>query len=888
MFDLEKAIEEWLKLFNKHQAFDHGSVREMELHLRDHIDDLIGEGNSEEEAFRIATNEFGEIPKMAKEEFWNQKRKPTVRSVIRLAILKNYYFTTIRNLMKHKNYFFINVAGLAIGIASVLFISLYIINELSYDRFHANYESIYRVSNHAIIRGEPSNEATASAPMSRALLNDYPEVKKATRVLKDGARLIGNGDQKLIEEELLFADAAFFDVFDFELIKGNPKTALEHPRSMILTESAVKKYFGTENPMGRLLTVEEDSIFYTVTGVAKDAPANSHIQFDLLASLSSTPYEETNRWVSWGIHTYVILEESVDIPVLEEKVRDIFYKFMAPEIEYFTGLTAAEWEAAGNRVGFKFIPVKDIHFHTTSKGELEPPGNIVYIYIYALIGAIILAIAIFNFVNLATAHSSSRAKEVGVRKVIGSSKRNLIQQFIFESIILSVIAAFIAVIIVMATQSSFEEVIDKSLAFDLTSNPIAYLAILGLAIVVGILAGSYPSFVLSAFKPVDVLKGTFKSGARAGWLRNLLVTMQFTASIVIIISTLVIYNQIDFMFSKNLGFDKEKVLVVDRPDWLGDDMEVFRNELLTHPNVNVVANAKTLPGKDYAIRSYRRPNDPETFLFLNNQVNYDYLELMGMELIDGRFFSEEYGLDSNAVVINESAAEALGFGDTAVGKNLISAFKKGRMLTIVGVVKDYNFESLHRAITPFSMELDQKAAGYLSVKISNDRNIRETVQFIEEKWNGHTGSKPFQSYFFDQEYENLYTSETNTGRLLMIFASLSVLIACLGLIGLITYTAAVRRKEIGIRKVLGASTTTLVRLMSSKVAQLILIATVISWPLAYLATDYWLRNFSDRVPNGLWIYLVATVAMVLVVGFAISFQTIRAATSNPVDSLRNE
>ncbi|MEQ9424871.1 MAG: ABC transporter permease [Cyclobacteriaceae bacterium] len=804
-----------------------------------------------------------------------------------IIMFRNYYVTAVRNLLKHKGYFAINISGLAIGIASFTFIASYIINELSFDNFHSKHSNIYRIRNEAVIRGQANNEATTSAPLAKLLVERYPEVLKATRIKRMGSKLVGVGEKKISEEGILYADDQLFEVFDFKLLKGNPATALRDPRSIILTESYAEKYFGYNDPMGELVTIEEDTIFYKVTGIIEDAPANSHIQFDMLASLSSTPYESSTRWVGTSLHTYAVLVDGASAYELMEKSHELFYEFMAKEIEYYTGLAIAEWEGAGNSVRFRFEPLTDIHLKSTANDQLEAGGNITYIYIYGLIGLVILSIAIFNFVNLATAHSATRAKEVGVRKVIGSTKRGLIYQFIFESVLVSVIAAILSAIAMVMLTPSFHELVGRELAVDLTSTHVGPLALIILALAVGIIAGCYPAFILSAFKPADVLKGKLKTGFRSGWFRNLLVTLQFTASIVIIIGTVVIYNQIDFMLSKNLGFDKDQTLVIKRPDWLNNSLEVFKEDLRQNPNVSVVSNSETIPGKGYEIRSYRKKDDPTTFLFQNNQVSYDHLELMGLELVSGRFFSKEYGLDSNAVVLNQSAVKTLGYQDP-IGKTLSSAFKKDRPLTIIGVVKDYNVESLHKTVTPLSLELDPTAKGYVTVKLSNSKNIRETVQFVEETWQKHAKDKPFQYFFFDEDYQKLYKSETNTGQVLLVFATLSVFIACLGLIGLISYTAAIRKKEIGIRKVLGASVGSMVRLLSSEVVRLIVIATLISWPLAYFATEFWLQDFANRIVVSPWIYSFSTLALVAVVALAISFQTLKASMGNPVDSLRQE
>ncbi|MEP4495069.1 MAG: FtsX-like permease family protein, partial [Ekhidna sp.] len=638
---------------------------------------------------------------------------------------------------------------------------------------------------------------------------------------------------------------------------------------------------------GKELLVGTDETSYKVTGVIEDAPANSHIKFNMLGSISSNDAWNSNRWIGGTQYTYAVLNEETKVDALEIEMKELFYKFMAPEIEYYTGMSIEEWEV-GNIIGYELTPIKDIHLKSSfTAGELEPPGNISYIYIYSLIGVLILLMAIFNFVNLATAYSSTRAKEVGIRKVIGSSKGHLISQFVLESIFIAFFATIVAALIVAVTTPYFIDLIGKNLAFKLTDHLVYASILIGLALIVGLLAGFYPALILSSFRPVEVLKGKMRSGMKSGWLRNMLVTAQFGVAIVIIIGTTITYEQVKFMLSKSLGFEKEQVLVIERPDWLGDNIDTFKEALLSQSAVLGVSNSLTLPGKRFEMRSYRKKDEQEVFLFLNNQVNYDYLDVIGLELVSGRFFEKKFGADSNAIVINESAAKSFGFEDP-IGKPMKSAFKKGRPLTVIGVVKDYNTESLHKSIGPMSLELDERSAGYISLKIASNQNIRETISFIEDAWYEYADSKPFEYFFFDEDYENLYKTETNTGRVLVVFASLSILIACLGLIGLITFTTSVRTKEIGLRKILGAGSGTLIRLLSRETLILIGFAIFIGWPLAYFASEYWLQNFADRIEVSLWIYLVPTFALILVVGLTISFQTIKAATSNPVDSLRQE
>jgi putative ABC transport system permease protein len=892
MFNLEKSIQQWLRLFRKHQAFDYGSIREMELHLRDHIDDLVAGGCSEQEAFKIAVAEFGDIDSMAREEFTNIATK---RSLVHTAVLKNFYVTSVRHFFRRWNYFVINISGLTIGIGCFIMISLYVVHELSYDAFHAKADNIYRVNTKFTNPSTSGDKATSHSPLARAMVQTYPEVASATRVLRIGSLRIGTvqtGREHYSEDGVLFADSTFFDVFDFKLLKGNPTTALRNPASLVLTETYAKKYFGEEDPIGQQMTIEDDNrFFYVVTGVVADVPANSHLQFDMLISLSTGEQWNNDEWIaSTNMHTYVLLKSNASARALEAKMPELVYKYLGPEIERYSGLTMEAWEKAGGRTGYYLIPLKDIHLYSTSTEELERGGNISYIAVYAVIAIITLLIAIFNFVNMATAQSALRAKEVGVRKVVGSTKGSLVIRFLLESVMIALAATAMAGILVTLLQPSFTTLVGKELAFTVTSHYMVIALLFTLAIVVGTMAGFYPAFVLASFKPVNVLNGVFNKGARAGWLQNSLVTMQFTASIVIIIAAVVVYQQLDFMLTKNLGFNKDNILVIRRPDVLKEGQEAFKNDLLRNSDINVVAHSNTIPGKQYPERSYRPKGENESFVFKFNHVSHSFREVMGLEMVAGRFFSREHSTDTKAVVINQSAAKAFGFADP-VGKELTSPWHAGELITIIGVVKDFNIESLHSNVAPAALELmpeNSNQGGFITVRISNGRHVRETVRFIEDTWARHSNGKLFESFFFDEDYENLYRSEVTTGKVLFVFAGLSIFIACLGLVALLAYTAAVRKKEIGIRKILGAGMGRLVNLLSAELVKLIVISTLIAWPLAYLGTKYWLGNFIDRIEISPLVYISAAMFVAVFCGLMICYQVIKAARENPVEALRGE
>lgn len=807
-------------------------------------------------------------------------------------MLKNYYLTAIRNLLKHKSYFLLNMSGLAIGIASFVFISLYIIHELNYDRFHQGADNVYRVHVRGQMMGQTLDMAVTASPMAQALLNDYPEVEQVTRVKESGSWFIGNGDRKFNEDGVYFADSTFFDVLDFPFISGDPSKALAKPRSMVLTESYAKKYFGDEDPLGKRMSVEQDTIFYEITGVIKDVPDNSHIKFDILCSHSTYKRWDNQFWVSHNDYTYVKLKEASDPELFESKLTQVVEKYVGPQISKFLGTTMEEWESAGNSFGYYLMPLVDIHLHSDVDDEMEANSHISYIFIYSIIAFILLFIAIINFINLATAQSAARSKEVGVRKVMGSTRQSLIYQFIFESIVVAIFSTIIAAIAVFMLTPSFESLIDKQLSVTLDNTALSIPILLGLAVVIGVLAGFYPAFVLAGFRPTEVFKGRVKAGAKSGWLRNLLVVTQFTASIIIIVGTMVVYNQIDFMLNKNLGFEKDQILVVRRPDVLRKNLETFKNEAVQIPGVVAVANASSIPGKQrYSNNAKMSEDEPDApYLLQENWVSFGYAELMGLELVAGRFFQKDHPSDSSAVIINETAAKTLGWDDP-IGKSFINKDEDGTITRhpVIGVVKDYNIKSLHSPVEPTMINIMRgNWEGYMVIKMKDVKDVRGTISQLQEMWYKYSYNKPFQYFFFDEDYAKLYKSESTTGNVFIVFAGLSIFIACLGLVGLITFTTSIRKKEIGIRKVMGAKTSNLVMLLSKEFVRLIVIATIIAWPIAYYVATYWLQNFADRLPISPWFFVIATMFVVFMGSVAISFQTIKTSLANPTESLRQE
>jgi putative ABC transport system permease protein len=808
-------------------------------------------------------------------------------------MLKNFFLNAFRNLRKQPGYVLLNICGLAIGLTSFMFITLYVNHELSYDRFHKNYENIYRLKVVGRMSGGRLDQAITAAPMAKAMVNDYPEVLIAVRVARLGAWLIQFGENRFNEDGVLFADSTFFSVFDFRLLRGDPKTALERPKSIILTREYAKKYFGDQDPMGQKMIVEADTNLYTVTGVVQDVPDNSHLKFDILASMSSYPGMANNQfWLNHNFYTYIVVRDGTKKESLQEKFQGMITKYVGPQIRDFIGITIDDFRKAGNDFMYVLEPLKDLHLKGATQYNLEPIGSQTTVYIFAVIALLILIIAIINYINLATAKSTTRAREVGVRKVSGANKSGLIFQFLGESVIIVTFATILAVIFVYVLAPSFNHLIGMEVSTDLIYSISGILLMFATILLVGISSGFYPAFVLASFNPVEVLKGTLNPGSLAGKLRSILVVFQFTVSIIIIIGSIVVYNQLNLVTSKDLGFEKDNLIIIRRPDAFHTQLEAFRNQVLQIPGVKEVGFSRAVPGTTFNNNGFFKDDDPEKNTYLINQtsVSLDFAQALGVQLAEGRYFSRDYGTDSTTVLINEAAVKFLGLKDP-LGKYILQPrgpqnFQK---LKIIGVMKDFNIESMHKAITPVCFTVMGPNGGdqYATVRLTGS-NIQATIRAIEEKWETFSARQPFQYDFFTDSWNNLYSSEIKTGRIFILFSFLAVFIACLGLLGLITYITNKRIREIGIRKTFGASIKVVLGLLSKEVIYLILISSLIAYPLAYFGAKYWLEGFATRVNISPLIYIGATLITLAVGWLSISYQTIKAAGINPANALRIE
>ncbi len=810
-------------------------------------------------------------------------------------MLQNIIKVALRNLFRKFGYTLINILGLAIGLSASIFIFLYVINELSYDRFHENADRIYRISVRGQMPGNELNQAVTAAPMMEALINDYPEVEQVTRFGKFGGWLVRTGEKKFqeTEEDFIFADSTFFDVFSFRLLRGDPKTVLSRPRSLVMSERYVEKYFGKDDPLGKMVRIEQDTSLYEITGIIENVPVNSHFHFEMLGSLTTLRGSRSTNWVNHNYYTYVVLDPGTDVEKFTASLRDMVIKYVGPNIEQFIGVNIEQFEEAGNSFGYFTQPLTSIHLHSNLQEEIEVNGNPAYVYIFLFIAILILIMACINFMNLATARATARAREVGLRKVVGSSKSLLVFQFLTESIFLSLFSLLVAIVIVYLLLPGYNNLIHLELDFNLLENyalPLLFL----LALIVGVMAGTYPAFVLASFKPVDVLKSELQSGSSRSILRSLLVVVQFTVVIIILLGTSFVSRQLNFMQKKDLGFEKNNVLVIRRSDALGDRIDAFKQELNQHANIKAAAYTTHIPSSDYwnNVHWLEGQDMSNTILLMTSYVSYDFEEALDLELVEGRFFNREMGIDTFGIVINEAAVKTLALSDP-LNTRFIEPGDQDELVyyPIIGIVRNFHYESMHEDIHPMAIHFMRgNWEGYLVVRVG-DGNIPETLEYVRQLWDDFSTEYPFEYIWMDDEFNKLFESERRTAQILLVFSILSIFISCLGLLGLIFYSTSQRTKEIGIRKSMGASANNIVLMLSRETLTLMGIATLLSVP-AYFGINRWLQNFAYHIHFNLGLYflilLLAAIIVLIIALLTVSYQSYRAAIANPADSLRVE
>ena len=808
-------------------------------------------------------------------------------------MLKNYIKIAFRNLLKNKAFTAINIFGLAIGIATCLIIMLFVQDELSFDRFNEKADQIVRVVFRGKMNGEFIKEASTMAPTAQTLKNDYPEVLAATRIRSYGSPKVMVNTKVFAGASFAYVDANFFQVFTLPFVKGDVKTALIEPNTILITQAIANKYFGSEDPVGKTLNLKDKNQLFKITGVIADLPVNSHFHFDLFGSMETLPEAKLPTWLASNYHTYLVLQKDYDYKKLEAKLPQVIDKYMGPLIKQGMGVSLSEFRKKGNDVGLFLQPLLDIHLKSdfSNSSSLEPSGDIRYVYIFGAIALFMLLIACINFMNLSTAGASKRAKEVGIRKVLGSVKAELITQFLLESIILTFVALVLALLLVKISLPSFNNLSGKALVFDFTNNPLIIIGILSFGLLVSVLAGSYPAFFLSSFKPISVLKGTVIPNRKGISFRSGLVVFQFIISVSLILSTTIVYQQLSYIQSKKLGYDKEQLLVLRNAYLLGNNAAILKTQLENDPRVASVTVSAFLPaGPTDTNMSGVYPDEKmeQNRRAIIYQIDAQYIPTMGMQIVLGRNFSKGLTTDSSNVIINETMAKTLGWGKKAVG-HIINRFTDNnggtKSYTIVGVVKDFHFKSLHEEIAPLMMVMEESHGLIIKVKT---KDIAGLLATMKTEWQKFNSDEPFTYAFVDELFNKTYLSEQKTGTILSIFAGLTIFIACLGLFGLATFTAEQRTKEIGVRKVLGASIGQLIALLSKDFLKLVLVACLIAFPLGYWAMSLWLQDFVYRINISWWIFVFAGVGAIVIALLTVSYQAIKAALMNPVKSLKTE
>ena len=815
-------------------------------------------------------------------------------------MLKNNLKLAIRALLRQKGYAFINIAGLAVGIASCLLIALFVQNEFSYDKFFKDADQIYKMVLERKYPDHSTYYSTIPHSFASVAVKDYPEIESATLLVGPfGNTLISykndSDEKKEFEENFVFAsDSNFFSIFSFKIIKGDPSTLLHNANDMVMTESTARRYFGDEDPIGKTITTGFGE--FTVTGVCEDVPNNSHMKFDILVSLQTFPFVEVENFTGFSAHCYFKLFPGTDSKTLESKFPQMVDTYASAQIERDLGKSWEDYKKEGNGYRYFLQPITSIHLDPTNlEGKMEPGGNITSVYIMISVAILILFIACINFMNLATARSSERAKEVGVRKTMGSFKKHLVFQFLTESFVLSLIGVALAVLLILLALPYFNDLTGKSLqlAFSLSN----VLILLIITAFVGFLAGIYPSFVLSSFNPVVVLKGNFTGNPKGQWIRNGLVIFQFWISIVLMIGTLVIQQQLTFMREKSLGFDKDQMLVVERVFNLDPQIaKTYVEELKRASPFVDAAGSGSLPGRQTDFFGIQfQPEGSSEILTTKSMVLSDRMpEVLGLKLLEGRWFSEKTN-DSLSIVLNESAVKVMGYKDP-IGRKLnnIRQTPEGNIslnFTIIGVVKDFNFQSLHDQVTPLVIQNASSFGGGMGYVLARVKPglIQEAIQVAESKWREVAPEQPFKFTFLDEDLKANYEADQRTGRLFAVFSGLAIFVACIGLFALSAYTASLRTKEIGIRKVLGASVGRILVLLSKDFTKMVLISFLMAIPVAWFVMEnWWLQNFAYRINISVWTILISGAAAFLVAWLTVSFQSIKAAIKNPVQSLRSQ
>ncbi|MCH7781995.1 ABC transporter permease [candidate division KSB1 bacterium] len=795
-------------------------------------------------------------------------------------MIANFIKVAYRTILRNPGYSFINIFGLAIGLACSILIILYIVDELSYDRYHENADRIVRVYTYAVLPSRSLNIATSSPATGPILHREFPQVENFTRVDLIGSTVMNYEDRYFEEKRFFMADSTFFNIFSHKFIRGNPETALMAPNSIVLTEATANKYFPDEDPVGKELTSNRNAT-YNVTAVIENVPANSHFIFDMMASVRSTNIDDNLMLGNLNYATYLLMHENVSLDVM---IRDV------PEI--INNLIGEMLEQLNATFELRFQKLTDIYLYSDLEFELAQNGNINYIYIFAAVAFITMLIACINFMNLSTARSANRAKEVGLRKVSGAYKSQLIKQFLSESVFLAFVSLIVSFGLIKLLLPYFNDISGKTLDMGFLTEPVMIAGLLVLTVVVGFAAGSYPAFFLSSFNPVIVLKGSSKNGATNSAIRNVLVVSQFAVSVIFIIGSMIIFEQINYMRNKDLGFDKEQILTFRlRERQVSLQYETIKNELKKHSNVISAAASSHLPFGNFDTNAFLPEGKTIKDLMIYSRmiIDHDFVDTYRMQITGGRNFSRDFPTDTlEGIILNEMAVRDLGW-ETALNKKFDQLTNLEPLETtpgkVIGVVKDFHYESMNQAIKPMVLQMSGQSFSMISVRIKPE-NISETVDYIRGVWRKFSPSMPFDYVFVDDSFDQLFRFEERLKGIFTAFTAIAIFVSSLGLFGMASFTAQQRKKEIGIRKVLGSSVSQIVQMLIKDFTKLVVVGNVIGWILAFFIMSDWLQSFAYRINIGVFTFIVAGAISIFLAIATVSYQSLKAGLANPVNSIR--
>jgi len=803
------------------------------------------------------------------------------------------------NLLKHsissfkrqRSYIIINILGLSIGIACSLLIALYVINEASYDQYNVKKDRIFRSILNGKIGGQEVTVSSSPAIMGPTMVKEFPEIEDFLRMNGRGPTVIEYNKQTFTEDHIIEADSSFFNFFSIPVVKGDVKNLLNAPHKVVLSESTAKKIFGNENPIDRQIKIGTDTLLFIVTGVMADVPQNSHFEANILSSFITSQRSKDPTWMNNSFSTYFLLKPNSSYKTVDAKYPELLQKYVGPEIQKFTGISLNDFVAQGNKYRFYLQSLNDIHLDTSIQQDFKASVDPKYLKIFGSIAMLIVLIAAINFMNLSTAQASRRAKEVGIKKVAGSTRGMLVAQFLSESFILSLIALIVAVIFIKLSLPFFNNLLGAKLSLSLISKWYIIPLLILFSVFVGVLAGSYPAFFLSSFNPYEVLKGSVKNSTQNGRLRRVLVVFQFAVSILLIVGTMIMYRQIKYMLNKDVGFKKEQLIVINRAEALGKKMKSFKETVKNIPGVINISSSTAIPGRTNNNNGYMMEGrKDETFLMTTSWVDYNFLETYGMTLDSGRFFNESFTSDKDACIINESARKDFKITDIEKTR-FMEPRDSGKInyLPVIGVVKNFNYESLRNPIGPYILKFqnDYMLWGYITVRLSA-QNYSKTITAIEDKWKEFVSNNPLQYYFLDADFELMYKQEKQNAQMAVIFSILAIFIAALGLFGLTSFTLEQRTKEIGVRKAMGSSVTGIYIVISREVIILVSVSALIAWPLVYYWAGKWLQNFYYKINLGFFTLIVGLAIALGIAILTISYRILRAARVNPAQSLKYE